>query len=443
MVLAIPSSHVEVENIPPHFFVGAISPTFLSQGFRMRKSLVPMSSPIITTPSTSTEREPLLVFGFIGIPQVIAALLLAAFLTQCAWFIVHVPMSQVEANYILQGLGHSQGIYNASDEWRSPLVPLMAALPVVPLLRGRNMMAVDQFWLDQHRWFVRTPFLLAGLLLGASVWYVARRMFGNRGGYLALGVYCFSPGIIARSSLAGPEILGAWGAFGIIFTAIATAHTLYAPREVVLWNWKRILLLGVSIAIAVGSQWVLIWLLVPALAFMLWAVPHRRAAAVTILAAAAAIGMTLLAVTYGVHPSRFFHGLATARWMSASLEAFHTNLLKLILGFYVNASPATGLLFVIAVGAYLAWKRVRFFGNSSSLIVAVMLLVGGILMAVNVGALLFFYALPFLLVFSAGVFADLFESREPGVPYGIGYGLLLAQVIYSIVGLMRVFSRGM
>ena len=402
-----------------------------------------MSSPIVTKPPLPVDREPLLVFGFVGIPQVIALILLAAFLAQCAWFIVHVPMSQVEANYILQGLGHVQGIYTASDEWRSPLVALTAALPVVPLLRGQNMLAVDQFWLDQHRWFVRTPFLLVGLLLGASVWYVARRMFGNQGGYLALGVYCFSPGIIARSSLAGPEILGAWGAFGIIFTAIATAHTLYAPREVILWNWKRILLLGVSIALAVGSQWVLVWLLVPALVFMLWAVPHRRAAACAILGSATAFAAILIAITYGIHISRFAHSLATAKWMSISFEAFRTNLLSLILGFYGNASPATGLLFLVALGTYLGWRRSRFFGNSAPLIVSVVLLAGGILMAIDVGALFFFYALPFLLVFSAGVFADLFESREPGVPYGIGYGLLLAQVIYSVVGLMRVFSRGM
>jgi hypothetical protein len=443
MLLAIPSSHVEVENIPPHFFVAAMGdpPPHARDRPHMRKSLVPMSSPMVTNPP-STEREELLVFGIIGIPQVLALILLAAFFAQCAWFIVHVPMSQVEANYILQGIGHAQGIYNASDEWRSPLVALTAALPVIPLLHGQNGMAVDQFWLDQHRWFVRMPFLIVGLLLGASVWYVARRMFGNQGGYLALGIYCFSPGIIAHSSLAGPEILGAWGAFGIIFTAIATAHTLYAPREVVLWNIKRILLLGVSVAIAVGSQWVLVWLLVPALAFMIWAVPHRRAAALAILGSATVIGFALIAVTYGVHISRFAHGLATAKWFGVSFEAFHTTLLSLILGFYGNASPATGLLFVIAFGTYLAWRRTRFFGNSAPLIVSVMLLVIGIFMAVNVGALFFFYALPFLLVFASGVFADLLESKDPGVPAGIGYGLMLAQVIYSLVGLMRVFSRG-
>jgi hypothetical protein len=409
----------------------------------MRKSVRPMSSPIIINQSTKAEREPLLIFGFIGIPQAIAALLLLAFVAQCGWFISHVPMSQVEADYILKGLAHEQGIYTASDEWRSPLVALTAALPVTPLLRGPNMLAVDQFWLDQHRWFVRMPFLLVGLLLGASVWYVARRMFGNQGGYLALGVYCFSPGLIARSSLAGPEILGAWGAFGLIFTAIATAHTLYAPREVVLWNWKRIVLLGVSIALAVGSQWVLVWLLIPALAFMLWAVPHRRGAAVTILAAATAIGFALIAMTYGAHPGRFVHALHTAKWLSVSLDAFHTNLLSLMLGFYVSASVATGVLFLVALGTYFAWRRARFFGNTAPLIVSAMLLVGGTLMAVNVGALCLFYALPFLLVFAAGVFADLFETSNPGVPIGIGYGMILAQCVYSLVGLMRVFSRGM
>ena len=83
-------------------------------------------------------------------------------------------------------------------------------------------------------------------MLGGSLWYVTRRLYGNPGGYIALTLYCFSPGMIV--SAAGSQNLGemggVWGAFGTIFTAIAVAHTLYAPREVVLWNWKRILLLG-------------------------------------------------------------------------------------------------------------------------------------------------------------------------------------------------------
>ena len=127
--------------------------------------------------------------------------------------------------------------------------------------------SADQFWLDQHRWFVRAPFLLAGLCLGVSLWYVARKLYGTAAGHIVLALYAFSPGIVACSSLAGPQIFAAWGAFGLIFTAIATAHTLYAPREVILWNWKRIALLGISITFAAGAQWPLAWLLLPAAAF--------------------------------------------------------------------------------------------------------------------------------------------------------------------------------
>ncbi len=100
------------------------------------------------------------------------------------------------------------------------------------------------------------------------------------GGFIALTFYCFSPSLIQASAVwhTEPEIVAAWGAFGTIFTAIAVAHTLYAPREVVLWNWRRIVLLGISLAIAVGSQFSLIVLVPMALGFLLYVAPVRRQA---------------------------------------------------------------------------------------------------------------------------------------------------------------------
>src|SRR5947209_18103202 len=94
----------------------------------------------------------------------------------------------------------------------------------------------------------------------------------------------FSPSLIQASALwhTEPEIATAWGAFGTIFTAIAVAHTLYAAREVVLWNWRRILLLGVSLSIAVGSQFSMIILVPLALGFLLYVVPVRKGAALVI-----------------------------------------------------------------------------------------------------------------------------------------------------------------
>ena len=157
--------------------------------------------------------------------------------------------------------------------------------------------------------------------MALSLCYVARKLYGTAGGHIVLALYAFSPGIVACSSLAGPQIFAAWGAFGLIFTAIATAHTLYAPREVILWNWKRIALLGISIAFAAGAQWPLAWLLLPAAGLMLWAVPHRRRAALLILFAATAVALVLLDLCYLGNLRMLAHGLLACglAWLRAGV----------------------------------------------------------------------------------------------------------------------------
>ena len=177
------------------------------------------------------------------------------------------------------------------DTEQSPLLYLASAAPLLAWPRdfGSDSAA---YW----RWLPRIPFLACGVFLGASLWYVARRLCGNTGGFVALIFYCFSPSLIQASAVwhTEPEIVAAWGAFGAIFTAIAVAHTLYAPREVVLWNWRRIVLLGISLAIAVGSQFSLIVLVPMALGFLLYVAPVRRRAGVVIWIAACVVGFVLL-----------------------------------------------------------------------------------------------------------------------------------------------------
>jgi len=48
-------------------------------------------------------------------------------------------------------------------------------------------------------------YLLLGALLGASLWYVARRLYGNEGGFIALTLYCFSPGLIRATPSGQPS----------------------------------------------------------------------------------------------------------------------------------------------------------------------------------------------------------------------------------------------
>src|SRR5271167_554919 len=251
----------------------------------------------------------------IGVPQTVALLLLLGFAAQCLWFMAHVPLSAMEGSYIEAGLLHLERLSNASSRERSALMPLLAG--VAARMSGAENKIVR---LGDRRFVIRLPFLCAGFLLGTSLWYVARRLYGNVGGYIALGLFCFSPVMVGWSGQVGPGMIAAWGGFGLIFTAIAVAHTLYAPREVLLWNWRRILLMGLSIAVCIGAQFSLWILLVPAFAFMLWVGHVRRGAAVVIFAAACCTGLVLLWALYSFRPAAFGRALFNASWLEISAD---------------------------------------------------------------------------------------------------------------------------
>jgi hypothetical protein len=373
--------------------------------------------------------------------HLIALVLLIAFFAQCAWFVASVPLTQLEADQIFRGVALFRHIPLDTEPVASPLVPLLSVAGILFHL-PQNPVLLDQFWLDQHRWLIRAPFLAAGLCLAISLWYVARRLYGTAAGHIVLALYAFSPGMVACSSLAGPRIFAAWGAFGLIFTAIATAHTLYAPREVILWNWKRIALLGISIAFAAGAQWPLAWLLVPAAAFMLWAVPHRRVAALLILFAAIAVSLALLNLCYFGNLRALAHGLAHAGWLAWAPASLPPGIFARILGsFFFDAIPGALLASICALAAWFTWRRARFFGNTAPLIVFVFLLAMGVLLPENGAEVILFATLPFLLLFSAGVFADLIESKLQAPALGVIFAIIAAQAAYSVASLVRMYSR--
>ena len=193
-------------------------------------------------------------------PQRIAAALLLVYLLQCVWLIraqtlqASVPDSD-QALRIYAGLEQwkrgviagtpeslrseaATGVPSAGragrlrvrdgfDQDRSPLYYLIAAAPL--LLRSGS-------WLPEslQPLLAASPYLFFGVMLGASLWYVARRLYGNAGGYIALALYCFSPAMIVNT--AGTQSLGemgaVWGAFGTIFTAIAARYCSMIPSAV-------------------------------------------------------------------------------------------------------------------------------------------------------------------------------------------------------------------
>jgi hypothetical protein len=237
---------------------------------------------------------------------------------------------------------------------------------------------------------------------------------------------------------AEPEMGAAWGAFGAIFTGIAVAHTLYAPREVVLWNWRRSLLLGVSLALAVGSQFSLIVMAPLALGFMLYLAPTRRRAAVVIWSAACAIAFVLLFAAYFFRPTAWLDGFRHATWLGITWRAFtmpaaYGELLKEL----SQGSPAIVVAIPVALLSYIVWPRARYFGNTAPLLVAAVCLAFGLAAPHYQGLGFQLVALPFLFVFVAGISADMLETKQRILVLASVSGLLLAYAVLSLTELAR------
>jgi hypothetical protein len=273
------------------------------------------------------------------------------------------------------------------------------------------------------------------------LWYVARRLCGNTGGFLALTLYCFSPSMIQASAVwhTEPEILAAWGAFGAVFTAIAVAHTLYAPREVVLWNWRRIVLLGVSLAIAVGSQFSMVVVVPIAVAFLLYLAPIRRAAALVIWTASCIVALALLLATYFFHPHAFSQGMQHASFWGATGRSFTVPGVYRQVGLQIlRACPALAVLLPIVIATYFVWPRTRYFGNTAPGLVALLFIGLGMAHPHVAGAGFLLASVPFLLIFVSGVIADLMETPSRLLVTACVWGLVGAYVLWSILALAQV-----
>ena len=360
-------------------------------------------------------------------------MLLCVFLAQCLWFVSRVSLAENEGLILQAGAAQLHGLWMANSEQHSSLVPLLAAVPVI----GKD--TSNAYLMSRYRWAVRGAFLFMGVMLGGSLWYVARRLYGNAGGYIALLLYVFSPFIIIRSSLLQPDIAAAWGAFGLIFTGIAVAHTLYAPREVILWNWKRIVLLGVSIGIAVSAQYSVAWLLLLALVFMLWLAPVRRGAALLIWAAAILVGAFVLSFTFVPHPLQVFSGMRHAAWGELDFSQFlRPTSYRLIGHFYWDNSAPVLLLLVVALVTYVIWPRTRYFGTTAPLITALVCIFLSLALPHTGGILFLFVSLPLVYVFIAGIFTDLLETRYSTAIAGGMVGAILTHGIASFMGLLQL-----
>jgi hypothetical protein len=405
----------------------------------------------------------------IGSPQYIAALLLFVYLLQCAW-LLHVQT----VHGSLPDSNHDLCIYHGLEQWRSgnlagtPETLRSESITGMPSLGQAGYLRVNDGYDQDHsplyyltcaapflanpstiptqstpgQVWATTPYLFFAVMLGGSLWYVARRLYGNAGGYIALTLYCFSPATIVSATGAPNigEIGGTWGAFGTVFTAIAVAHTLYAPREVVLWNARRILLLGLSLFLAIGNQFSLAVLALVAIALMFWVAPIRPWAVIGIWITAIAVAAVLLFAAYFFRPLSFWQALLHTRWIDFEPAAFRLPAsYSQTVRWLSSGSPALILAFPSTLIAYITWRRAHYFGNTAPLAIAALFLILAIASPDFPGQGSRLALLVFSFVFVAGVLADLLETRHRLLVSACVFGLLGAAALRNLV--MLAFLR--
>jgi hypothetical protein len=271
---------------------------------------------------------------------------------------------------------------------------------------------------------LRLPFLFCGCVLGAGLWWVTRRLYGNMGGYIALALYCFSPAVLKACVSPNPDIFAALGVYGGIYTCIGVAHAMQGPRR----KWRpRIILLTAVFGIAASAH--IAALPVAALlgfVLMIWIAEGRRSQLLPVVLLASAGALVLVFACYGFSPDAFSYIFRSgAGFLSVSLDPasrFFSTLSNA--GIIVAACAATLL--------YLGVRRSRYFGNTAPFLCFLILIP---LTTTGVQSTPWLWSLPFLLTFIGGVFADAFESQRGKLFIAAAASLVVLQAVLCIMSL--------
>jgi len=271
---------------------------------------------------------------------------------------------------------------------------------------------------------LRLPFLGAGCVLGAGLWWVTRRLYGDYGGYTALALYCFSPPILRACVAPSPEILAALGVYGAIYTCIGVAHAMQGPRR----KWRpRIVLLTLAFGAAAASH--IAALPVAALlglVLMLWIAEGRRSQVLPVVLASALGALVLLFACYNFSPDAFSYVFRS----SAGLVSWSADPVRRY--FFSAANAGTAIAAIASLILYLALRRSRYFGNTAPLLGAITLFP---LISTGAQATPWLWAVPFLLTFIGGVFADAYESPRSRLALAAGGAVILLQALFCLLSL--------
>ena len=389
-----------------------------------------------------------------NLPQRIAAGLLALFLVQGLWIISRQTLTDRDYRYarcgreIWENPNAVPGYYTTCGNIHDGILAYrLAGLPLTLNLlaeRGLDRLRKPEdrvvqtggevsTWELRHQLthillLLRLPFLFAGCALGGCIWWVARRLYGDLGGYTALALYCFCPAVIRACVSPNPEVLAALGVYGGVYSCVGVAHAMLGPRK----RWRpRIVLLTVILGVAAASH--IAALPVAALLgllLMLWVSEGRRSQVLPVVLMAALGALLVLLACYGFSPDAFsyvFRSAAGFLWFSLDpAQRFFISLENA--GITIAACSALVL--------YVSTRKSHYFGNTAPLICTLICMV---LVLTDVPGSPWLWAVPFLLTYVGGVFADAYEGpRGKLALYAAGAIVVLqaAMCVMSLPGMV-------
>jgi hypothetical protein len=386
-----------------------------------------------------------------NLPQRIAAGLLALFLLQGFWLISRQTLTDIDYQYARCGretwekpsplAGYYTSCGNIHDgilAYRLAGLPLTLNLLAergLDLLRKPENRVVQEngelsTWELRHQMthillLLRLPFLFAGFLLGGCIWWVTRRLYGNLGGYTALALYCFSPAVLRACVTPNAEVLAALGLFGGVYTCIGVAHAMQGPAR----KWRpRLVLLTAIFGVAAAAHIVALPLAaLLGLGAMLWVAEGHRSRTLPVVLMAAVGALLVVFACYGFSPDDYSYVFRSgAGFLWVSLDPARRFFASLANSGITIASCAAAVLYLVA-------RKSRYFGNTTPLLCALVLMV--LVMTSSPGSP-WLWAQPFLLTFVGGVFADAFDGPRGRWAMGAAGAIVALQAVLCVLNLM-------
>ena len=384
-----------------------------------------------------------------GRPQRLAAMLLLVFLAECLWVISRQQITAEDYRYARCGREmwekpsplagyfttcgnlHGDGTFAyriagfpltaqrllllASDKFRKPADRLYGD----GTLNGSTYEARHQ--VGYVKYLLHLPFVVFAMWLGAGLWWVARRLFGNEGGFMALALYSFCPAVVEYAVRPNNEVLAMWGLYGLVYTGMGVSHAFQGPRN----KWKpRIILLTIALGLTAAAHLLAgMFGFVLSMVLMFYLAERRRSAVLLILTYAALGALAIVFAFFGFRLGPFsyvFTGGAGRFWFASY------NVLAFLHDF--SEWPILIGAFV-AIALYAGGRRSRYFGNTAPLLV---ILAVPFLVTTQTFSAPWLWALPFLFTFIGGVFADALETRYRKLFLATSGMLMLTQALACI-----------